>query len=206
VTVEGRYNGATVTPTLTNGVSNYVIGNSAYGDGLSDDGSSDGTVTVTFSQPVDTIIVRYGNHSAAPSDPGQQAIALHDITFCRPSTTLDVSKTSSVVSDPVSGTSNPKAIPGATVRYCILVSNTGSSAATSVTATDPIPATLTYVAGSIYSGSDCASATTAEDDNDTGSDESDPYGASYASGTVKASAPTLAAGSSFAIRFDATVN
>ncbi|WP_395332545.1 proprotein convertase, P [Novosphingobium sp. BL-8H] len=206
VTVEGRYNGATVTPTLTNGVSNYVIGNSAYGDGLSDDASADGTVTVTFAQPIDTIVIRYGNHSMAPSDPGQQAIALHDITFCRPSTTLAVSKTSSVVSDPVSGTNNPKAIPGATVRYCILVANTGSSAATSVTASDPIPSTLTYIAGSITSGSDCASATTAEDDNDTGSDESDPYGASYASGTVKASAPTLGAGTSFAIRFDATVN
>ena len=36
VTVEGRYKGAVVTPTLTNGIANYVIGNSAYGDGASD--------------------------------------------------------------------------------------------------------------------------------------------------------------------------
>ncbi|QDK32168.1 proprotein convertase, P [Sphingomonas sp. IC081] len=206
VTVEGRYNGTTVTPTLTNGVTNYVIGNSAYGDGLSDDGSSDGNITVTFAQPVDTIVIHYGNHALAPGDPGQQAIALHDITFCRPSTTLAVTKTSWVLGDPVSGTGNPKAIPGATVRYCILVANTGSSAATSVTATDPIPAALTYVAGSIASGSDCAGAATPEDDNAAGSDESDPYGGSYASGIVQASAPTLAAGASFAIRFDATVN
>lgn len=206
VTVEGRYNGTTVTPTLTNGVTNYVIGNSAFGDGLSDDGSSDGNITVTFAQPIDTIVIHYGNHSLAPADPGQQAIALHDLTFCRPSTTLAVTKTSWVLSDPVSGTSNPKAIPGATVRYCILVSNTGSSAATGVTATDPVPSTLTYVAGSITSGSDCAGATTAEDDNAAGSDESDPYGASYASGIVEASAPTLAAGASVAIRFDAAVN
>src|SRR3546814_5533137 len=35
VTVTGTYNGAAVTPILTNGSANYVIGNSAYGDVLS---------------------------------------------------------------------------------------------------------------------------------------------------------------------------
>lgn len=193
-------------PTVTNGVANYVIGNSAYGDELSDNSSGNGNVTVTFTSTIDAIVIRYGNHALAPTNPGQQAIAIHDITVCRPSTTMTVTKTSSVVSDPVSGTNAPKAIPGATMRYCIAIANTGANDATVVAVSDPVPSTLTYVAGTLKSGADCSSATTVEDDNATGSDETDPYGASYASSTVSASATTLAAGSAFAITFDATVN
>ncbi|WP_128892433.1 DUF11 domain-containing protein [Erythrobacter sp. HKB08] len=127
IEVFGRLNGALVTPTVTNGASNYVIGNTAYGDAASDSDRPDGNITVTFSQPIDTIVIRYGNHSLAPSDPGQQGIALHDINFCRPATALSVTKVSSLVSDPVNGTNNPKAIPGALVDYLITVSNTGIS-------------------------------------------------------------------------------
>jgi hypothetical protein len=42
--------------------------------------------------------------------------------------TLTLVKTSTVLSDGVNGTTNPKAIPGAIVRYTILVTNTGSAA------------------------------------------------------------------------------
>src|SRR3546814_15994068 len=41
VTVTGTYNGAAVTPVLTNGSANYVIGKRAYGDVLSADGSAE---------------------------------------------------------------------------------------------------------------------------------------------------------------------
>lgn len=52
---------------------------------------------------------------------------------------LTVSKTSSVVSDPVNGTSNPLAIPGALVEYTITISNaSGASTATSVIVTDDL--------------------------------------------------------------------
>src|SRR5690606_26738157 len=71
VTVTGTYNGATVYPVLTNGSANYVIGNSAYGDILSADGSADGTVTVTFDTPIDGIAIEYGSHALAPANPGQ---------------------------------------------------------------------------------------------------------------------------------------
>ena len=63
VTVTGSFNGSPVTPNLTNGVSNYVVGNSAYGDATSADASANGNVVVTFAAPVDTIIVTYGSHS-----------------------------------------------------------------------------------------------------------------------------------------------
>ena len=51
---------------------------------------------------------------------------------------LAVAKLSRVVSDPVSGTTNPKAIPGAIVEYCITVNNSGSAAASNVAITDDL--------------------------------------------------------------------
>ncbi len=51
VTVTGSFNGSPVSPTLTNGVSNYVIGNSADGDVASADNSANGNVVVTFAAP-----------------------------------------------------------------------------------------------------------------------------------------------------------
>ncbi|MGB5485312.1 hypothetical protein, partial [Parasphingorhabdus sp.] len=54
---------------------------------------------------------------------------------------ISVFKSSRVVSDPVNGATNPKAIPGAVVEYCISVANgAGSASATGVTITDTLPA------------------------------------------------------------------
>lgn len=205
VTVTGTFNGSPVTPTLTNGISNYVIGSSAYGDGTSADTSANGNVVVTFTSPVDTIVILYGNHNLAPVDPGQQAIAIHDITVCRPQANLSVTKISNVVSDGVSGT-NPKALAGAVIRYCILISNPGSGTATNVSISDVMPANTTFVPGSIVTGTNCGSAATVEDDDASGADESDPYGASFATNTLTGTAASLGPSVSFAIAFNATVN
>jgi uncharacterized repeat protein (TIGR01451 family) len=205
LTVSGSFNGSPVTPVLTNGVSNYVIGNSAYGDAASADTSANGNVVVTFSAPVDTIVITYGSHSLAPTDPGQQGAAIHDVSFCRPTTNLTIAKTSSVVSDPTNGTTDPKAIPGATMRYCILVTNNGSGTATGIAVADPLPPTVTFVPASMRSGTSCAGATVVEDDDASGADESDPFGASFAATTVSATTPTLLPGGAMAIAFNVTV-
>lgn len=118
---------------------------------------------------------------------------------------LVVAKTSSVLSDPVNA-SNPKAIPGAVLRYCILVTNPGTLAGTNIAATDLLPAGITYAPGTARSGPACATATTLEDDDAVGADESDPHGVSFLTGTLTASATTLAPGASFAIVFDASLN
>ncbi len=206
VRVTGTYGGAPVAVVLTNGVANYVVGNEAFGDALSGDTEAAGNVVVTFQSPVDTVVIEYGNHSAAPSNPGQQAITIHDITLCEPHTTLTVGKTSSVIGNPTQGTTDPAAIPGATIAYCILVTNGGSASATSVVATDPLPANMTFAPGSMRSGTDCASASTTEDDNATGADESNPFGASYSGGQVTFTIGTLAPAASAALRFNATVD
>lgn len=55
---------------------------------------------------------------------------------------LSVQKLSSVISDPVNGTTNPKRIPGSVVRYTITVTNAGEGAidASTLAITDPLPA------------------------------------------------------------------
>lgn len=103
------------------------------------------------------------------------------------SASITVSKTARVVSDPINGTTNPKAIPGAIVEYCISVSNGGSTAATAVKIDDPIPTNTTYVAGSIkvdtFADKDTATcdygAADAEDDDTAGADDSDGIKGSF---------------------------
>lgn len=119
--------------------------------------------------------------------------------------TLSTTKVSSIVTDGISG-ANPKSIPGATVRYCITISNAGPGIVTSINANDIIPTRLTYVAGSMVSGASCATAATAEDDNATDADETDPIGASFAAGTVNVTRATMLSGESFSILLNATVN
>ncbi|HSJ79245.1 MAG TPA: hypothetical protein VK913_10980, partial [Erythrobacter sp.] len=71
------------------------------------------------------------------SDTGEYTVAGAVVT---------VAKSSRIVSDPVNGTTNPKAIPGATVEYCITVSNaTGAATATNVDVVDDLPFDVSFV-------------------------------------------------------------
>ncbi len=204
-TVSGTFNGANVTPILTNGISNFVAGNTVTGDTPSDSTSANGNAVVTFLSPVDTIIIEYGNGPTSPANPANQFANISNFTYCNPQANLSVTKISNVLSDPISS-SNPKAIPGATVRYCITITNNGSGTTTSVTASDNLPANISYVAGSLLSGATCASATTAEDDDNVGPDESDPFGISIAGNIVTGVANSLAPSESYAIVFSATLD
>lgn len=132
---------------------------------------------------------------------------IDEIVFNIARANLTVDKSSMIINDPVNGTgANRKLIPGATVRYCILISNAGSATATSINATDNLPSTLSYIPGSMKSGSACLTAATTEDDDATGADDSDTIGASYAAGLVTIIAPILAAASSLAVLIDAKIN
>jgi len=94
-------------------------------------------------------IARDGKHSAA----GRYTVS---------STSVTVAKAVFVYSDPFTGVNNgtagnnytdctvcPKAIPGATLRYTVTVTVTGSGTARKVVITDPIPANTTYTAGTL---------------------------------------------------------
>lgn len=113
---------------------------------------------------------------------------------------LTVTKTSTIINDPVNGTTAPKFIPGATVEYCVKVSNAaGSATATGVTISDTLPAEVTYasaygifVDGTVDGGGVCNSDGTS--------------GGSYAAGAVSGSLSNIAAGATRTLRFRATIN
>ena len=131
---------------------------------------------------------------------------IDEITFDVADADISVTKVSTILSDPVNGLVNPKAIPGATVEYCILISNAGAATATNIAATDPIPGDVTYQAGSMNSGTNCGSAATPEDDNNSGADESDPVGASISGSTLTITNASLAASNAFALTYQVIVD
>ncbi|MEP2101834.1 MAG: CshA/CshB family fibrillar adhesin-related protein [Parasphingorhabdus sp.] len=89
---------------------------------------------------------------------------------------LEISKQSMVLSDPVNGTSNPKAIPGAVIRYTIEVTNRGDAPVdtSTIEIADVLPPYISYNAsapvtfsdGPVSSGLDPFDATTMVDFSD----------------------------------------
>lgn len=136
--------------------------------------------------------------AAGVADGSRDAAHSDDDDYTVVTATLTLDKRSTVISDPVNGTTNPKLIPGAVVEYCIAVSNAaGGAAANSIAVSDILPATLTYVASSIRLNG----TTTGLTCNADGS-----AGGSFASGTVSGTITTVAAGDTRTLVFRATVN
>lgn len=98
---------------------------------------------------------------------------IDDQTYNVEGAALSVTKTSAPISDPANGVSNPKAVPGAVIRYCITIANAGPATASQVTATDALPTSLLYVPGSMRSGGSCETASNIEDDDASDNDEGD---------------------------------
>jgi len=125
--------------------------------------------------------------------------------------TVSMVKSSVVLTDPINLLVTPKAIPGATVQYCIVVSNAGPQTATNVNVSDFVPANVTYVPGSLTVGGASVLGScvlgSAEDDDTVGADESDPNGGSFdtASTTVHAMIPTLTPGLPETVAFNVIV-
>ncbi|WP_234036060.1 hypothetical protein [Porphyrobacter sp. YT40] len=112
--------------------------------------------------------------------------------------TLTVTKTNRVLQDPVNGSTNPKAIPGAEVEYCVAVSNAaGSALATNIVVTDVVPADLTIVAGSIL-----VDGTLDGSNNCTGGSA----GGSISGQTVTAPLSDIAGGETRTAAFRVTIN
>jgi uncharacterized repeat protein (TIGR01451 family) len=114
---------------------------------------------------------------------------------------LTLVKSSSIEEDPFNGTTNPKAIPGARIRYTLLVTNpSATDAATSVVVVDDIPANTSYLANSITLNA----AIQTDIDDSPGTDNSD-YDVTNPS-AVTVTIPTLAAGASATITFDVIID
>lgn len=66
-----------------------------------------------------------------------------DIIYYRP-VNMSIAKTSCVINDSVNGSTNPKRIPGATVRYAIQVSNSAEGSAENVIVDDTLNSNFDY--------------------------------------------------------------
>ena len=93
---------------------------------------------------VDTVLADGFNSSEEVANDG----AYSDTgTFEVAGALVSVVKSSRIISDPVNGVTNPKAIPGAVIEYCIAVSNgVDAATATAVTVADDLPADVTFTA------------------------------------------------------------
>jgi uncharacterized repeat protein (TIGR01451 family) len=187
--VAGPTAGAALVPTLLN-----LINQNGEVDIVFADGDSDGLLGAD--------IIRNGQGRAyLQYEVGVRAV------------NLTIAKTSTVISDPLNLLVNPRAIPGATVRYCLTVTNsTLLTPATGINLTDVVPANTTYVPGSIRVGSlgllgACILAGFTVNDDGTPVALS-PYGGSYntTDRTVTAIVPTLLGGTSVAASFDVVIN
>jgi uncharacterized repeat protein (TIGR01451 family) len=119
---------------------------------------------------------------------------------------LDVVKTTTVISDPFNLGVNPKAIPGATVGYQVLVTNVGTVGADNVTVIDTVPANSAFLVGSVIAP---GATVTYSNDNGTswaygptaGANGSDP-----AVTDVRVVFPTVAAGASAQENFQVLID
>lgn len=169
--------------------------------GVASEGTTAGSLGATISQTVgantagvDTVLADTNANGNTASD----GISFAQDSYTVLSAALSAIKSSRIVSDPISGTTNPKAIPGAVIEYCIAVTNSGGADATSVAVNDPLPGTTTYeptfgvkVDGTVTSGS-C-----------------NPDGAiagNQAAGTVTGTIPTISSGQVRTVLFRVTIN
>jgi uncharacterized repeat protein (TIGR01451 family) len=112
---------------------------------------------------------------------------------------LTVTKVSSVISDPLNGTTNPKLIPGAVVQYCVTVKNAaGGASATGINVSDLLPTTTTYQSSTGILINGTVTGTTCNADGTAGGN--------FAAGTVTATIPTVAAGDARTVVFRVTIN
>lgn len=192
----------------TNGTGAYV----ATAGSLAADAAETNTGSTDDPAFIDTV---FGDTGAADGNTAQDGRALDDDAYYVVAATLAVTKSSTVASDPFNGATNPKAIPGATVEYCLDVNNTGAAAATTVVLSDAIPANTTYVAGSIKSASTGAGTAcnlnsgTVEDDDNIDVAELDGRTADFGqttANTVTIRIDSIAAGAREKMLFRVTVN
>lgn len=128
-------------------IANLTLSATAYAGGTAGQGALLTNTSGANTSAVETVLA-----DAADAEGGSAGDGVYTAggTYSVSAATLTVTKSSRVLNDPVNGSTNPKAIPGATIEYCIAVSNAANSAtATNVAVTDVLAGDLTFVAGSI---------------------------------------------------------
>ncbi|MEL6531002.1 MAG: hypothetical protein AAFQ27_13655 [Pseudomonadota bacterium] len=128
---------------------------------------------------------------------------------------VSVVKSSRIVSDPVNGTNNPKAIPGAVIEYCIAVTNgAGAATATDVAVSDDLPGDVTFTPGSgIFLGTatvDNSGATPVASCSggvdEEGNDATFTAGGANGAGVINGTLADVPAATTSSVYFEVTIN
>lgn len=183
--------------TVTGNVSQVVLTATAQAGGTA--GSAGAVLTATAganTAGIDTVLADLAGSTDVIYDGTFSATDSYTVSAAA----LTAVKSMRIVSDPVNGATNPKAIPGATIQYCIAVANAaGSATATNVNVTDVLPGDVTYdatfgifVDGTVDGGGACQADGVA--------------GGNFAAGTVTGTLSNIGAGVTRTLYFQATIN
>ena len=179
---------------VTGDVATVILTATAYAGGAV--GSQGALLTTSATNTVDAVDTVLADGAGETDAQYDGAFSAAD-DYVVSAAALTVTKISSVIEDPVSGTTNPKAIPGAIIQYCISVTNAaGSATATGVTVTDDVPVGLTYTDANFPVSTDSTSCDVA---GATGT-------GSYADPTVSGTLSDIAAGETRTLIFQAVID
>ena len=135
--------GAATTPFLLS--SNEGVGNATSADV----NVTNGDVAISFPQPVTSITISYGNYplQSGESNSGQQRVGISQVRFC-PMPAITVAKTSAPYVT-TAGSPDRFNAPGSDVAYTLTVTNSGGSAVdlSSMVLTDVLPPEMTFYNG-----------------------------------------------------------
>ncbi len=202
---------ATMPAGLTNGAfAVYALRAQAYKvDGTTAEANNNSTITSAYGTCTADVVL---GDIAGTDDPAGDGKHSARSAYHAALTNLTVSKSSVVYSDPINGTSTPKAIPGAIMEYLVVINNpAGQSTATAVTVTDALTATLVPVTAAWTSvtaggGSGCAGQARANIASGgwaclTGASGSSSWGGQTLTATIN----SLATGQTATVVFQATI-
>ena len=160
--------------------------------------------------------VVFADGAGAGGDAARNGRFAADDQYAVQSAALSVLKASTVVSDTFNGTTNPKAIPGATVEYAVTVTNTGTLPASGLSIADPLPANTTFVQNGYSSGTRDVQLTVGSTDTfcvaEAGGTDTNADGCvRTAGGVLQVGAPALGAvavgaANAVTLRFRVTIN
>lgn len=118
---------------------------------------------------------------------------------------LQLTKTSAVISDLTNGTTDPKAIPGAVVEYCIVASNLAGATVAGLVINDdfsPESANLTFLPDAYGAGADIVADGAGDCTGGTPVDK----GYTTSTTTISQSLADLASGATGSVRYRVTIN
>lgn len=148
----------------------------AAGGGAAGQGTVLTETTGANTDQVDTVFADGSGSGDADNDGMFGAISDYRVSRA----TLTVTKSSTVISDPVNSTTNPKIIPGAIVSFCVAISNAaGGATASGLTVNAQIDSDMDFVPDSIRLNGSVSSGSCNDDGTAGGS-----FNAGVVSGTL----------------------